>query len=151
MKRIHEILLVLGLAGAAAGAIVLSRTPRAATAPAVSSELPVARVAEGVYEIPRPALDEVLGNVGRLTRAARVVPELREGKVVGVRLFSVRAGSPLAALGLQTGDVVRLINGHDLTSPERVLQLYTALKTCHEFSLAMERAGQPITNHYVIR
>ena len=45
----------------------------------------------------------------------RAIPDLREGRMVGVRVFGVRRGSALAAAGLQNGDSVRAVDGRAIT------------------------------------
>jgi len=51
-------------------------------------------------------------------------PEIRKGATIGLRISRLQAGGPIERLGLQNGDVVLAINGHDLTSPGRALDAY---------------------------
>ena len=87
----------------------------------------------------------------RSPRAARIVPETRDGKSAGFRLFSVRPDGPFAKIGLLNGDVVSAINGLEMTSPDQALLAYTKLKTANHLSVAIERNGQKITKDYNIR
>lgn len=79
-----------------------------------------------------------------LLRSVRVVPEQRDGKIVGLRLFGIRPSSLLGALGLQNGDRVESINGFSVASPEKALEAYARLRTASRLSLHLDRAGRPV-------
>ena len=75
----------------------------------------------------------------RSPRAARIVPETRDGKPAGFRLFSVRPDGPFAKIGLQNGDVISAINGLEMTSPDK------ALRGLHEAQDGEPPLGRPRT------
>jgi membrane-associated protease RseP (regulator of RpoE activity) len=77
--------------------------------------------------------------------SARVVPEMRDGFLVGVRLYSVAADGPLARLGLRNGDVLQSVDGIRLESPERALDAYARLHSARRPVLVIEREGRPLT------
>ena len=89
--------------------------------------------------------------MGALSRAARIVPEMKDGKAAGFRLFSIRPDGPFAKIGLQNGDIISAINGLEMTSPDKALEVYTKLKTANHLSVGLERNGQKITKDYNIR
>jgi general secretion pathway protein C len=89
--------------------------------------------------------------MGALAKGARIVPETRDGKAAGFRLFSIRPEGPFAKIGLQNGDVISAINGLDMSSPDKALEVYTKLKTANHLSVGVERNGQKITKDYNIR
>ena len=91
------------------------------------------------------------GQHGCARQGARIVPETRDGKSAGFRLFSIRPDGPFAKIGLLNGDVVSSINGLEMTSPDQALLAYTKLKTANHLSVAIERNGQKITKDYNIR
>jgi general secretion pathway protein C len=103
------------------------------------------------YEVQHSTLDALLGNMGALSRAARIVPETRDGKSIGFRLFSIKPDGPFGKIGLQNGDVISAINGLEMTSPDKALEVYTKLKTANHLSVGLERNGQKITEDYNIR
>ena len=109
------------------------------------------RVGEHNYEVQRSTLDSLLGNMGALAKGARIVPETKDGKSAGFRLFSIRPDGPFAKIGLLNGDVVSAINGLEMNSPDQALLAYTKLKTANHLSVAIERNGQKITKDYNIR
>jgi general secretion pathway protein C len=135
-------------------------TPAAAaaapTAPAsdpLAAELQkgVKKTGEHTYEVQRGTVDSLLNNMSALSRAARIVPELKDGRAAGFRLFSVRPDGPFAMIGLQNGDVISAINGLEMSSPDQALMVYTKLKSASHLSVGIERNGQKITKEYNIR
>lgn len=86
-----------------------------------------------------------------LTRACRIVPAMRDGKVQGFKVFAIRSNSPLALLGFQNGDTVKTINGRELDTPDNALEVYTALRNEKKFNVAIERRGTPMTVTIVVK
>src|SRR5438128_2576253 len=78
----------------------------------------IKKTGEHSFEIQRGTVDSMLGNMALLSRSARIVPEVRDGKSAGFRLFSVRQDGPFGRIGLQNGDVISAINGLEMTSPD---------------------------------
>jgi len=137
--------------------------PVAAAAPAAAPAAPaadpfVAEMEKGIkktgehsFEIQRGTVDSLLGNMALLSRSARIVPEVRDGKSAGFRLFSVRPEGPFGKIGLQNGDIIYAINGLEMTSPDKALEIYTKLKSANHITVAVERNGQKVTKDYNIR
>ena len=111
----------------------------------------IKKIGEHNYEVQRATVDSLLGNMSLLSRSARIVPEIRDGKAAGFRLFSVRPDGPFAKIGLQNGDVISAINGLEMTSPDKALEVYTKLKSSSHLSVGLERNGQKINKEYNIR
>jgi general secretion pathway protein C len=128
-------------------------TTSAGSGDAFSQELDrgIKKTGEHTYEIQRATLESVLGNMSLLSRSARIVPEIRDGKAAGFRLYSVRPDGPFAKIGMQNGDVLSAINGLEITSPEKALEVYAKLKSASHLSLGLERNGARITKDYSIR
>ena len=95
--------------------------------------------------IDRSFLDTLLANPEALARQARIVPSMRDGVTRGFKLYGLRRGSVLEALGLHNGDLVASVNGHDLDSHTEALEVYTKLRTASKLELALERRGAPLT------
>lgn len=140
-----------------------STLPPAAAAP---MELPVrargvsqaAGIGEGVrrtgansFEIPAGELNDALGNLSEIATQARMVPAFEDGKPVGFRLFSVQPGSVFSKLGLENGDTILRINGYELNSPEKSLELYQKLRTSQEFTIDLKRGGSATSFNYTVK
>ncbi|UJR83562.1 type II secretion system protein GspC [Sandaracinus amylolyticus] len=135
---------------------VVVATPEAATpgSPGIeTSELDsnIQQISETSYAINRTLVDRLLANQAELMRTARVIPHEVDGRVVGVKIYGIRRSSLLGRLGVQNGDMLRTINGFDLTEPDSVLEAYTRLRSADRLTLSIERRGQPVTMDYQIR
>jgi general secretion pathway protein C len=118
---------------------------------AAELERGIKKVGERRYEVQRSTLESVMGNLALLSRSARIVPEVRDGKPHGLRLLAVKPDGPLAKIGLQKGDVLVSIDGKEMTSPEKALAVYGKLKSARQVALGLERAGKKVSQNYTIR
>jgi general secretion pathway protein C len=132
---------------------VAAAAPAAASTDPLSAELDkgIKKLSEHKYEVQRSTIESLLGNMGSLAKGARIVPEMRDGRPAGFRLFSIRPDGPFAKIGLQNGDVISAINGLEMTSPDKALEVYTKLRTANHLSVGLERNGQKISKDYNIR
>jgi general secretion pathway protein C len=147
---------------------LLGATP--AAAPAVASTAPtkpaatgaegdfVAAVDKGVkkvddthYEIDRSLVDMVLGDPNLVARGARIVPSIKDGKANGFKVYAIRPNSAFAKIGLQNGDTLHSVNGFEMTSPDKALEVYTKVKSANNLTVTMTRRGQPVTMEYSIK
>ncbi len=111
----------------------------------------IQQVTETSYVVNRTLVDRLLANQAELMRTARVIPHEVDGRVVGVKIYGIRRSSLLGRLGIQNGDMLRTINGYNLTEPDSVLEAYTRLRTADRLSLTVERRGQSMSLDYQIR
>jgi hypothetical protein len=86
-----------------------------------------------------------------LSMQARIVPAFVNGEPVGLKLFLIRPDSLYSQIGLLDGDVIRRINGMDISSPEKALEAYTLLKAARRIEIDLERDGWPMHKSYVVR
>lgn len=108
-------------------------------------------VAENQYEVPRAEIDRTLSNLNEVAMQARIVPAFKDGQAQGFKLFSIRPDSIYSKIGVQNGDVIKRINGFDLNSPEKALEVYSKLKESNRIEIELERNGQAIRKQYDIR
>jgi general secretion pathway protein C len=107
------------------------------------------RVSAKKYEIDRSVIDQVFANQSELTKI-RVVPEQEQGRTVGVRLYGIKSGSLLDAIGIQNGDRIDSINGLDIATPDTALAAYAQLKTANHLAVKINRKGNPAQIDYDI-
>ncbi len=93
-------------------------------------------------EMPRSLLDQLIADPMVVARSARLVPAFRAGQPIGYKVFGIRPGSPLAALGLVNGDQVLAVNGEPLTDPDQLRAVITRARGAGRVRLALERNGQ---------
>jgi type II secretory pathway component PulC len=95
-------------------------------------------------------VERILTNTVQLTAGTRIVPVLREGKARGFELVLNRPGSVFSLLGLRVHDVVKNINGYDISSPDNALAAYASLRDARELTVDIERGGKPVQLRYSI-
>ncbi|WP_338279076.1 type II secretion system protein GspC [Corallococcus caeni] len=106
---------------------------------------------ENEYEVPKAEIDKTLSNLNDVAMQARIVPAFKDGQAVGFKLFSIRPDSIYSKIGVQNGDVIRRINGFDMNSPEKALEIYSKLKDSSRIEIEIERNGAPIRKSYNVR
>ncbi len=103
------------------------------------------------YEIEKQEIDNVLSNLNQIAKQARIVPSFQDGKSNGFKLFSIRPNSLYSKIGIQNGDIVQKINGYEINSPDKALEIYSKLKDAESISVDLVRRGKPQTMKYSIR
>lgn len=111
----------------------------------------VRKLGDKKYEIEKGEIDNVLSNLNQIARQARIVPSFKNGKSNGFKLFSIRPNSLYSKIGIQNGDIVQKINGYEINSPDKALQIYSKLKDADSISVDLVRRGKPQTMNYSIR
>ncbi|MEM7448083.1 MAG: type II secretion system protein GspC [Myxococcota bacterium] len=111
----------------------------------------ISRVSDSQFNVTRSLLDKILENQADLIRTARIIPHEENGRVIGVKLYGIRRNSLLGRLGLQNGDMMRTINGFDMSQPDSALEAYSRLRNADNLSVALIRRGNPMTVDYNIR
>jgi S1-C subfamily serine protease len=72
------------------------------------------------------------------------------GRSNGFRIYAIKPNTFYAQIGIQNGDTVRAINGHEMTSPDRALEVYTKLRSANRLSMSLLRGGKDLTIDYDI-
>src|SRR6185436_6022524 len=108
-------------------------------------------ISENEYEVPRAEIDKTLSNLNDVAMQARIVPAFKDGVAQGFKLFSIRPDSIYTKIGIQNGDVIRRINGYDLNSPEKALEIYSKLKEANRIDIEIERNGSTVRSTYNVR
>jgi general secretion pathway protein C len=103
------------------------------------------------YEIPRDEINKALGNLNDIAMQARIVPAFKDGVATGFKLFSIRPDSLYTKIGIQNGDIVRRINGYEINSPDKALEVYSKLKESNRIEIEVDRNGSPVRKTYNVR
>jgi general secretion pathway protein C len=102
----------------------------------------VTRVGENSFVLEGKAAEEMRGLQGAMMKGGRVVP----GQ--GVR---ITRATNLAGLGLERNDIIRSVNGMDMTDPDQAIEAYGKLKTARRVQVRVDRGGTEVTLDYEIR
>ena len=73
------------------------------------------------------------------------------GKANGFKLFSIKPGSIYSKIGLKNGDIVHKINGYEMNSPDKALDIYQKLRSASSISVELTRRGRNQVKNYSIR
>jgi len=111
----------------------------------------IKKIDENNYEIDKALVDKVLANPMAVAKGARVVPAVKNGQPDGFKLYAIRPSSVYAKLGLTNGDTLQSINGFELTSADKALEVYTKLREATSLEVSVTRRGKPMTLKYSIR
>jgi general secretion pathway protein C len=68
----------------------------------------------------------------------------------GFKLFSIVPDSLYSKIGIQNGDVIRRINGYEMNSPDKALEVYQKLRDANRIEVELERRGDTIRKQYAI-
>ena len=126
-----------------------TRSPPRSTGPADPTGA-ITQTAPNEYNIEGSYLDNTLANLGEVMTQARIVPSFSNGKANGFKLFSIRPNSIYAKIGLQNGDVIQKVNGYEINSPEKGLELFQKLRDGRSVNLELMRRGQVFSQNYTI-
>ncbi|HET6412181.1 MAG TPA: type II secretion system protein GspC [Anaeromyxobacter sp.] len=102
------------------------------------------------YEVDRKVIDATLTDLNQIATQARIVPSFKNGVANGFKLFSIQPGSLYSSIGVENGDVIERVNGYDINSPEKALELYQKLRDSSHVAIDLERNGQPLRKEYTI-
>ncbi len=111
----------------------------------------VNKVSDTEFEIDKNVVDKILENPMSVARGARIVPSIKNGKANGFKLYAIRPSSVYAKIGLMNGDTIHSINGFDLTSPDKALEVYTKVRSASSLAVNATRRGKPISLNYSIK
>jgi general secretion pathway protein C len=111
----------------------------------------IKKIDDSNYEIDKSLVEKVLLNPMAVAKGARVVPSMKNGKPDGFKLYAIRPSSAFAKLGLSNGDTLQSINGFELTSADKALEVYTKLREATSLEVEVTRRGKPVTLKYSIK
>ena len=111
----------------------------------------IRKIGENRYEIDSREIQMAMNDIDKVSRQAKFVPSYKDGSAVGFKVFRIKPNSFYKKLGLRNGDVITAINGFEINSIEKALQLYQKLRTEKNLNLDITRRGQQITLEYMIR
>src|SRR5512140_546979 len=110
----------------------------------------VRQLSENQYVIAKSTINEALTDMSKLATQARIVPSFKNGASNGFKLFSIVPDSLYAKIGIQNGDVIRKINGYEMNSPDKALEIYQKLRDANRIEVEVERRGETVRKSYSI-
>lgn len=111
----------------------------------------VKKIDDTTFEIDRSLVDKVLANPMAVAKGARVMPSSKNGEPNGFKLYAVRPSSVYAKLGFSNGDTLHAINGMELNSMDKAMEVYSKVRDASSLQVNVTRRGKPVTLNYTIR
>lgn len=106
------------------------------------------------FTMRRGDIAKYTADLGSILQQARMVPNIvpgSGGRVDGFRFVAIQPNSIYEKLGFKPMDVIKKVNGEDISSPTKAMELYNALKSEGRISLTVERNGREENFKYDIQ
>ena len=152
-KRVERVSLLGEPPAAAAPPVVatapVSTGPKDEMSAAIDSG--IKKIDDTTFEVDRSLVDKLLANPLAASKGARVTPSIKNGKPNGIKLYAIRPSSIYSKLGLSNGDTIHSINGFELDSLDKGLEVYQKVKDASGLQVSVTRRGKPVTLNYSIK
>lgn len=99
----------------------------------------------------RREIDNAMKNLPELLTKARIIPNFKDGKPDGFRIFAIAKGSLYSKIGLQNGDILNRINGVEVKDPQNFMKVLEQLKDENNIHIDLVRNNKKQTFNYDIR
>lgn len=113
----------------------------------------VSKMGEFEFSLKRSDVEKYTSNLSGILNQARMVPNRPPGSggaVEGFRFTSIKPGSVFEKLGFKPNDVIRGVNGEDVNSPTKAMEMFNLLKNSNDLRLTVERNGSEEEFRYSI-
>lgn len=111
----------------------------------------IRNLAPGRFLVDRREVDHSIENLNQVVTELRAVPQVKDGKSLGFRVFNIRPGSVIDRMGLVNGDIVQSVNGVALDDPSKALAMLEDLRSADRLRVDFLRRNKPTTYTYDIR
>jgi general secretion pathway protein C len=129
----------------------MARAVASAPAAAAASGAGIQQTSENEFTVSKSEVDSALENMSQLFTQIRAVPHFEGGQSIGFRLFAIRRGSLFDRIGLKNGDIIRSINGNEMTDPSKAMALLQELRNATNLDVEITRNQQPTKLTYNIQ
>lgn len=75
----------------------------------------------------------------------RVMPNLVNGELDGLKIYDIEPGGPLEVKGLKKGDIIQSVNGLPMVAPESMYQGFSRVREERVFVAEVRREGRTET------
>ncbi|MEW5848381.1 MAG: type II secretion system protein GspC [Myxococcota bacterium] len=110
----------------------------------------VKQVGPNHWESPPGMREDVLGRLSEVAMEGRWMPYFEGGKITGFKLAQTAPNSAFEKIGLKSGDVIKSVNGYDISSPDKMLDVFTKLRDARDVNVDIQRGNGKSTLKYTI-
>jgi len=111
----------------------------------------VRKVSETEYIVAQNEVAKAMENMNALATQARIAPNFEKGVVNGFKIWRIKPGSLYQKIGIDNGDVIQRVNGMEINSPEKALEIYSKLKNDKNVTIDLLRNGSKVSMNYTIQ
>lgn len=120
-------------------------TPGGYEAPPFQQQPPLYVDKSQVVDSPRAAADPAMAAASKTLADVVAMSIYREGgQVVGYKIRPGRNAEMFNSLGLQTDDIVTAVNGVQLSSPGKIMEIYKSMGSATSANLEIRRGGSTV-------
>jgi len=87
---------------------------------------------------------EILKNPAKLAELVNAVPAMENGQFIGFRIITKKSHPVFNDLNLRSGDIITQVNGIDIDSPQKGLQVLQQLSTAQQVQVTLQRNGETV-------
>jgi general secretion pathway protein C len=100
--------------------------------------------------IDRSLLDHYTSNMENIYKSIGIKEVKKEGKIEGFQVTFVKRDTPFAKLGLRRGDILKAVNGQELTSYQAAFSAYEGINDAQGLTLTIKRGNKEMELEYEI-
>ncbi|MFB6265213.1 MAG: type II secretion system protein GspC [Bradymonadaceae bacterium] len=100
--------------------------------------------------VPEGAVEKALENPEKLARSANFVPKFdpKSGDKKGLKVVGVAPSSVLSKMGVESGDVIRSVDGETLDSKKDALEILEKLREKKSANVEIQRDGESVERQF---
>lgn len=91
---------------------------------------------------PSPAIQKKPGYVEAILNKVVIEPYTLDNQTEGLKITGLENMKAMQGLGLKNGDIIRMVNGHQLTSKQKAYQILKKAKSQSDINLELSRDGK---------
>ncbi|RLA72114.1 MAG: hypothetical protein DRG30_07715 [Epsilonproteobacteria bacterium] len=128
------------------------KKPEKQNIPDTPISLPIGEItdADGLRVVDRTLLDHYSKDMKNIWKNIGIKELKENGSITGFKVNFVKRGSDFAKLGLKRGDVIKSINGQELSSYSGAFDIYKNIDTMDSLTLKIERGKKEMELEYEI-
>jgi general secretion pathway protein C len=88
--------------------------------------------------------EEIIKNPAKLAELVNAVPAMENGQFLGFRIITKKPHPVFKDLNLQSGDIITQVNGIDISSPQKGLQVLQQLSTAQQVQVTLLRNHETV-------
>lgn len=105
----------------------------------------------GPKVLAREAIDNYMQNPTKLRSDIGLRAVAKDGSIVGYKVRFVRSSSPLGSIGLKRGDIIKSVNGEDVSNPAAAMGALKNIKNADSATIKIIRENQEKELEYEIK